>query len=47
MLAREGREELAAACFRFLPTRVRLDLAGFAADDIFARIPEANGPRAP
>jgi ribonuclease D len=36
MLAREGREELAAACFRFLPTRVRLDLAGFAADDIFA-----------
>ena len=29
MLAREGREELAAACFRFLPDRVRLDLAGF------------------
>ena len=36
MLAREGREALAAACFRFLPDRVRLDLAGFAADDIFA-----------
>jgi ribonuclease D len=36
MLAREGREELAQACFRFLPVRVRLDLAGFAADDIFA-----------
>src|SRR5579863_6727793 len=36
MLAREGREQLAAACFRFLPDRVRLDLAGFAADDIFA-----------
>jgi ribonuclease D len=36
MLAREGREELAQACFRFLPIRVRLDLAGFAADDIFA-----------
>jgi ribonuclease D len=36
MLAREGRSELAAACFRFLPERVRLDLAGFAADDIFA-----------
>jgi len=36
MLAREGREELAAACFRFLPVRVRLDLAGFAEDDIFA-----------
>jgi ribonuclease D len=36
MLVREGREELAEACFRFLPVRVRLDLAGFAADDIFA-----------
>jgi ribonuclease D len=36
MLAREGRENLAAACFRFLPDRVRLDLAGFAAEDIFA-----------
>jgi ribonuclease D len=36
MLVREGRADLAAACFRFLPERVRLDLAGFAADDIFA-----------
>ncbi len=36
MLAREGRTELAAACFHFLPDRVRLDLAGFAAEDIFA-----------
>ncbi|MGA8615859.1 MAG: ribonuclease H-like domain-containing protein [Xanthobacteraceae bacterium] len=36
MLAREGREKLAAACSRFLPDRVRLDLAGFAAEDIFA-----------
>jgi ribonuclease D len=36
MLAREGRAELAAACFRFLPDRARLDLAGWAADDIFA-----------
>ena len=36
MLAREGREQLAAACFRFLPDRVRLDLGGFAAEDIFA-----------
>ena len=36
MLAREGRAELAAACFRFLPDRVRLDLAGWAQDDIFA-----------
>jgi ribonuclease D len=36
MLAREGREDLAAACFGFLPTRVRLDLAGWAQEDIFA-----------
>jgi ribonuclease D len=36
MLAREGREELAAACFRFLPDRARLDLAGWSAEDIFA-----------
>jgi ribonuclease D len=36
MLAREDREKLAAACFRFLPERVRLDLAGFADEDIFA-----------
>jgi ribonuclease D len=36
MLAREGREQSAAACFRFLPDRVRLDLAGFATEDIFA-----------
>jgi ribonuclease D len=36
MLAREGRGELAAACFRFLPDRVRLDLAGWAMEDIFS-----------
>jgi ribonuclease D len=36
MLARESRDALAAACFHFLPDRVRLDLAGFAAEDIFA-----------
>ena len=36
MLAREGREQLAQACFRFLPDRVQLDLAGFASEDIFA-----------
>jgi ribonuclease D len=36
MLAREGRQALAEACFRFLPDRVRLDLAGFADEDIFA-----------
>ena len=36
MLAREGRAELAAACFRFLPDRARLDLAGWADQDIFS-----------
>jgi ribonuclease D len=36
MLAREGRADLAAACFEFLPGRVRLDLAGWDAEDIFA-----------
>ena len=36
MLAREGRTELAQACFDFLPTRVRLDLGGWEAEDIFA-----------
>jgi len=36
MLVREGRTDLAEACFRFLPDRVRLDLAGWAAEDIFA-----------
>jgi ribonuclease D len=36
MLVRDGREKLAAACFSFLPERVHLDLAGFAAEDIFA-----------
>ncbi|HEX3441664.1 MAG TPA: ribonuclease D [Pseudolabrys sp.] len=36
MLAREGRTELAAACFGFLPNRVRLDLAGWAREDIFS-----------
>jgi ribonuclease D len=36
MLAREGRAEIAGACFRFLPERVRLDLAGWADQDIFS-----------
>ena len=36
MLVRESRAELAAACFGFLPVRARLDLAGFAEEDIFA-----------
>jgi ribonuclease D len=35
MLAREGRTELAQACFRFLPDRARLDLEGWANEDIF------------
>lgn len=36
MLAREGRTELAQACFDFLPTRATLDLAGWPETDIFA-----------
>ena len=36
MLLREGRTDLARASFEFLPTRVRLDLAGWAEQDIFA-----------
>jgi ribonuclease D len=36
MLAREGRTELAASCFAFLPTRAALDLAGWNELDIFA-----------
>ena len=35
MLAREGRTELAQACFDFLPTRAALDLAGWSEVDIF------------
>jgi len=35
-LAREGREKEAAACFRFLPTRAKLDLMGWDEEDIFA-----------
>lgn len=36
MLEREGRTELAKACFDFLPTRSALDLAGWDEMDIFA-----------
>ena len=36
MLAREGRLQLAQACFEFLPTRAKLDLQGWEAEDIFA-----------
>lgn len=35
-LAREGRADLAQAAFDFLPTRARLDLAGWPEIDIFA-----------
>lgn len=37
-LAREGRTQLAQACFDFLPTRARLDLAGWDEIDIFAHM---------
>lgn len=36
LLDREGRRDLAEACFRFLPDRAELDLAGWADEDIFA-----------
>ena len=36
MLIREGRMELAQACFGFLPARAELDLAGWGEVDIFA-----------
>ena len=36
MLARDGRTNLAAACFAFLPVRAQLDLFGWSEDDIFA-----------
>jgi ribonuclease D len=36
MLAREGRAELAKACFEFLPARAKLDLGGWEDEDIFA-----------
>ena len=35
-LKREGRTEIAKACFDFLPTRAKLDLAGWPEIDIFA-----------
>lgn len=36
MLTREGRLEMAQACFSFVPMRAALDLAGWPEDDIFA-----------
>lgn len=35
-LEREGRTQIAQACFDFLPTRARLDLAGWPEHDIFS-----------
>ncbi len=37
-LVREGRMELAQACFDFLPARAQLDLAGWPEIDIFAHV---------
>ncbi|MEY3004112.1 MAG: hypothetical protein RLZZ491_1288 [Pseudomonadota bacterium] len=36
LLVREGRAEIAQACFDFLPTRAQLDLAGWPEIDIFS-----------
>jgi ribonuclease D len=36
MLVREGRDVLAESCFKFIPARAVLDLAGWTEDDIFA-----------
>ena len=36
VLARGGRSGLAAACFRFLPSRALLDLEGWGEEDILA-----------
>jgi ribonuclease D len=36
LLAREGRLDLAQACFAFLPARAELDLLGYDAPDIFS-----------
>jgi ribonuclease D len=36
ILQREGRMELARACFEFVPVRAELDLAGWTEEDVFA-----------
>jgi ribonuclease D len=36
LIDREGRRDIAEACFRFLPTRAKLDLLGWAAEEIYA-----------
>jgi ribonuclease D len=42
MLVREGRMDLATACFGFLGDRVRLDLAGWESEDIFSHSAKAS-----
>jgi ribonuclease D len=42
MLLREGRMDLATACFGFLGDRVRLDLAGWESEDIFSHSAKAS-----
>lgn len=37
-LEREGRTQIAQACFDFLPTRALLDIAGWAENDIFSHM---------
>lgn len=36
LIDREGRRDIAEACFAYLPTRARLDLLGWASEEIFA-----------
>jgi ribonuclease D len=36
LIEREGRTDIAQACFQFLPMRARLDLLGWASEEIFA-----------
>jgi ribonuclease D len=36
LIEREGRRDIAEACFRFLPMRARLDLLGWHQEEIFA-----------
>ena len=36
MLRREKREDIFRACLEFLPSRVKLDLQGFASMNIFS-----------
>jgi ribonuclease D len=44
MLVREGRKDLAQACFDFLPQRALLDVAGWDDVDIFDHGAARTGP---